>query len=328
MWKEKLIYSGEDQEALDHFEISLDGKSYNFDYNELKRIRPNSLPLNGIQEIEQHSSFNKSGDFYRTKDKLSLYYSIVDEEIFIFSTGENSPGQFTLRFEGKIPDSTRGSYYRMHFSSEPEVIGNTYPQVKDFYHPENPAIYSDSTYTKKHFSFLDQKVFFHHFKMHREAKMTDFISSSFLASSGIFMSKASKGLLENFNLDRKKFFDVKIYHKNLGYDKTFLQLLETDSVDFEKTLFSVEDVTSHTVIEENRFGSLEEMHNERKRLILTKDRPALKLRSLVLTKQFDLFKSPLNMNFYVSKSLKTAIEQAGLIGIKFLDPTFEINRSS
>ena len=76
--------------------------------------------------------------------------------------------------------------------------------------------------------------------LYKSAKITDFISGSFLAQYGLIVSGKVKSLLQDFNLGEHQYYPLEIKHKNhLQNDYWFLRSSSSvdDYIDYEKSNF-------------------------------------------------------------------------------------------
>lgn len=196
-------------------------------------------------------------------------------------------------------------YYEMDLCTESEIVG-TYPQVdvppKYFKVPNN-----FETLSLRSFPEIDPNLEGFIFK--RTAKLTDVLSSHMLHSSiGVFVDKRFKNLIENFYVKNSQFYDCSL----IAADKDSSEQLSENSYFFLHLIYANEILDfSQSVFEDVKTDEMVTIDNEEQRA------PFLRPVTLFLKETPDLFRSPFNIALLVSESLKQAIEEANISGVRF-----------
>jgi len=213
------------------------------------------------------------------------------------------------------------NFYIIKLMSGTKQTGNVYPQCVEM--SKNYPHYAQDSYQKLvHYRLPDFEPNLKAFKLHRKAKQTDVISSTFLYF-GLLVSKRAKEIFENFLLPENKFFPAWIEFKNsISNGFSFFHYVGnySSAIDYAKTEFYVSDYFGYKerivvnnenelddYLENNRIGY--DKHLSTTKYIFEKnEKPTL-----------DFFKmSYTDSNIYISHRLKTALEEANITGIEIV----------
>lgn len=193
----------------------------------------------------------------------------------------------------------------MRLSTESEIVG-AYPQLdvpqKYFKIPNNFETLSSRIFPEKSPN-LENFIF------KRGSKLMDLLSSYLPdLDIGVFVNQKFKDLISNFYVKSSQFYncsliadDKKLADQLAVNPYFFLHVIHVNEiVDFSKSVF--EDLKTNQMI---NIDKEEEMS------------PFLYPVKLLLKETPDLFRSPFNIAFLVSESLKKAMEEANISGVWF-----------
>ncbi len=209
------------------------------------------------------------------------------------------------------------NFYKLDSSASPKIIGR-FPQCQGV-----EGVYDfggqNSIWKILHWEPIDPEIVFPIFKLHRSAKLTDFISYSF-ADSKILMliSIKLRDVLLQHKLPKYQIFNVQVLHKTEFYDYCIFYLSEFNNefIDFERTQFYLSTALG-LWIEPLNINSIESYENIKSSL---KEKTFISISKLVLKDHidFDFFRvyGPMFSSF-VSEDLYQAIVREGIKGIEF-----------
>lgn len=196
-------------------------------------------------------------------------------------------------------------YYSMTLATESEIVG-TWPQLdvpKNYFKVDN------------NFKILSIREFpsvrpnLDNFIFKRSAKLTDVLSSHMLHSSiGVFVNQKFKSLITKFDVKEFQFYDCKL----VSADKNFNDQLATMDYSFFHLIY-INDIVnfSQSVFKDLKTNQLITVDNESQLPMFSSPQ------KLVIKEVPDLFRSPFDINFLVSESLKKAMEEANISGVWF-----------
>ena len=214
-------------------------------------------------------------------------------------------------------------YYILDKSIDPKVVGSDFPQVYKYvkeYKPDAPralyALYKFRT------SFPDYIPELGGFKLSGYAKLTDFLSTPFMAT---LVSPKAKEVLQRYHLCPHRWYPCTIHSRKKIYDYFWLHIISdnSDFVDYKKSTFVEYD------LHEKRgciyVESKEEMLKKRKEIeeqnkgtnwTIWGDRIVMNSK---FDKSLDLFKiTRIDGSTYVSERLKDDILNNELTGYEFI----------
>lgn len=311
--REWTVIGSEATLTLDH-----KGKSHVIRHDDLKRVAPDGTPEAILAAVALLPGAEQRNNSFRAGDRVGLWWVEQDDTLFLIAMGEASPGQDILRLERIIPKSGC-TYGHLQFSADPDVIGPTYPQVRDFHNPPDPSTDSDRAYSRPHADFLDGSVDLTLFEMHGQTRMTDLASSSILTSTGIIVSEKMQAILEAASIPDAAAYPCVVHHRGTAHNMTFLQLLESRAVDWTTSTFVTEvpgDPDSRQPVEAT---SLDALHAVRTELIHRPGRPYLLPHLVCVPSAPDLFRMPVTRKMYISERLQGRLAEADVTGYRIDD---------
>jgi len=196
-------------------------------------------------------------------------------------------------------------YYRMKLSTESEIVG-TWPQLDV---PKNYFKIINNFEILQFREFPSVEPNLDNFIFKRGAKLTDLLSSYLPSTSvGVFVNQKFRDLIANFNVKNFRFYNSSL----IAADKDFTKKLAEDPYFFLHLIYVNEIVDfSQSVFKDLKTGQLIEVNNEDQLPLF------LSPKKLVLKETLDLFRSPFDVDFLVSESLKKAMEEANISGVWF-----------
>lgn len=320
----QTIYHGESAEALDILSFTIQGIDFKVSRVELQLLQNESLRQRSLRAVTLESSLKWVGDRYINAARLPVYLSRSQDLTLIIALGEQTPGSYRAVLEGYFHDETDGdgyypvdpdgkppAYRLLKLVAEPKIQG-TWPQIKDFISIRA----HDRNYSRHHKTFLPEEIEMQDFKLEDRAKHTDFYSSNYLQANGFFVSLRMREILEAFNLGSHRYHDATIHVKGQPEPILFLQLLESEELDFSESRFLVNDRSGqHT--DTLQAESLAWLHEKKLELINLPSRPSLTPTLLSLTQKLDLFKPPLTIDFVMSAALREKFREEKVSGIEY-----------
>ena len=221
-------------------------------------------------------------------------------------------------------------FYKAEDAVATKDVGRVYHQVQDFIFNENYDEHARGLINDADFSrYIDYKINFPYFVLHKDAVLSDWVSSAALRPNLILISPKFLSLLQKYKIDDYQTFKVKIKTKD-GLQDYFLFYMyaperESEFVNWEETTFRIKPYFGEYETDQIiKFGDKQnyiklrmELFNKPKQdqeVELTN----LKLKSELIDK--DMFRFGLiNLGFFVSESLKQEIEKQGITGIRFAE---------
>ncbi|MFC7348962.1 imm11 family protein [Chryseobacterium zhengzhouense] len=196
-------------------------------------------------------------------------------------------------------------YYRMKLSTESEIVG-TWPQLDV---PKNYFKIINNFEILQFREFPSVEPNLDNFIFKRGAKLTDLLSSYLPSTSvGVFVNQKFRDLIVNFNVKNFRFYNSSL----IAADKDFTKKLAENPYFFLHLIYVNEIVDfSQSVFKDLKTGQLIEVNNEDQLPLF------LSPKKLVLKETLDLFRSPFDVDFLVSESLKKAMEEANISGVWF-----------
>ena len=208
-------------------------------------------------------------------------------------------------------------YYSINYSSDPSIVGSTFPQSQDAHHSVNV---DDPAHLWNHFvgksigsAVLPELVF------HPKAKLTDLVSSS-TKNTRLVLSKKLKDLLF-YSIDGRmgEFMPITIWQRGTAIPYWIFNPLgyQFDIIDFEHSeiwlLKSGREQSQQFFGDANSFQKMIE-HTSYPEQIMIK---LLKIKQNVHKDFFAINYLKKGLVYYVSELLKEKIEHSGCTGIEF-----------
>ncbi len=317
-----LFHSGS-PEDLENITFEVEGVCYRVAREDLTLLEPDSLEEKALRAVVLESSLRWTGQTYQNAVGLPVYLWFVDKLVFVIALGEQTSGSFRAVLEGHFVEENAAGYfprdahglapaYRiLQTVAEPKIQG-AWPQIKGFatVRPVDPA------YARKHREFLPADLEMNDFEFAAKLIWTDFFSACVLKSSGFFVAPRIEELLQDFDLGPHQFVVSTVYHNKTPKTIFFLQILDCDSLDYEKSRFLVNDrQDGESVLIQGE--NLEQLYEKRKELMSSPARPSLTPSSLVLTGAPDLFRPPLSTDVLVSARLREAFRAEKVTGVEY-----------
>ena len=214
-------------------------------------------------------------------------------------------------------------YYIIKESTDSQTVGTDFPQVYKYvkeYKPNAPralyALYKFRT------SFPDYIPELGGFKLSGYAKLTDFLSTPFMAT---LVSPKAKEVLQRYHLCPHRWYPCTIHSRKKVYDYFWLHIISdnSDFVDYKKSTFVEYDfsrkgktvhITSKKELLEKK--QLLKEANEGKNITIWADKIVM---NYEFDKELDLFEiTRIDGSTYVSERLKNAILEHELTGYEFI----------
>lgn len=208
-------------------------------------------------------------------------------------------------------------YYAINYSSDPSIVGSTFPQSQDANHPVNV---DDPAHLWNHFvgksigsAVLPELVF------HPKAKLTDLISSSITNTRLVFSKKLKDLLVPSIERQMGEFMPIKILQKNTEIPYWIFNPIgyQFDIIDFEHSeIWLLKSGIEHSqqfFDDANSFQQKIE-HTSYPEQIMIK---LLKIKQNIHKDFFAINYLKRGLVYFVSEQLKEKIEYSGCTGIEF-----------
>ncbi len=208
--------------------------------------------------------------------------------------------------------------YSLSDCLEDKIIGE-YPQVNT-----NPIDDISPYFSRNREGIIDEATILPSYKLNFRAKQTDMLSTSFLDSGCLLISKKFLNLLQDFNLPAHQIFPVKLLHRkkiideyvllSFVFKEEYLKYIIWDQSIFYKTKNFNQDL-----IEAFKVNNIEEMKVLSKE-IENEGFGFLPKPKVVFPKEFDLFKYcfyPMPSDIFCQEKLKNEIENKSISGVDF-----------
>ena len=101
-----------------------------------------------------------------------------------------------------------------------------------------------------------------YFELYKSAKLTDFITGSFLSQYGLIVSDKAKRVFELFNCGKKQFYALTLEHKETKYSNYIFFRTDSngeDYIDYKKSEFYIQKELDFDTRQDFEFNSLKEI---------------------------------------------------------------------
>ncbi len=246
----KSLYKGPDQSKLDKFAVTIDSKDITLLYSELHMLKKDSLHASILMNLFQENSISRN-DFrgYNSLDNLTLYYTNHGKKIIIVSLGEVSRGLYEVVFENVFDSEDQDDtielleYHKLTYSHKPEAMGIAFPQLVKIQGANAAEISEAQQMRSVAENYFDGKTF----AAKLGALRTDFISTSFLAYAGFFISTKLGSLLPEQGETKHK---VNIQYTNDIVEAQFLEF-QLPQVNYPMSRFALRKADGMKIFKEN-----------------------------------------------------------------------------
>jgi len=205
--------------------------------------------------------------------------------------------------------------YELSYSVDEAITGVDDRQITGFIDPENDSRKRTAEYQEIYYDLLGDDFDLTKFCADEGAKPTDFLSSDYLNTDGVFISSDFIKLLDRFFICSHKYRDVYIKHLSEKKDYRFLNLIMCPNINFKESSFVICDEVKDVKYEEIKLSSLQEFRDNINKLSEKKGYDfTIAPQKIVLNSTYDLFKYELSGEFLISESLKNALENSALTG--------------
>jgi hypothetical protein len=209
-------------------------------------------------------------------------------------------------------------YYSLHYSSDPIIIGQAFPQSQESRKEYTTDIKSSFKIKEGYISYdfeLPSPV------LHNKSKLTDLISHSGFYPWILIVSEKLKLILEkNVSLNEVQFIETILISKNREYKYWSVNIFKFryDFINFQKTKFWIDEIVKEKV-EEIFFENQDSFENATSKIIPPK---SISIHDLVLNSNIsqDLFclRYLANGNrFFFSEKLADEITKENCTGMEF-----------
>mgnify|MGYP006959899243 CR=1 FL=1 len=217
-------------------------------------------------------------------------------------------------------------YYLLDYACATRETGSQFPQIQkmsdNYNYQSEDSVYSLSRFTN---SFPDFNPNLDAFILHKNAKISDLLSSSPLMGSGFLISEKFKNALEKNIMPPHKYYPAKIIHKDNSYNYYWIHILcdLTDYVDYNKSEFVIAknytNTKNYIQIKSKKDFLIKKEELKQKDLFLSiKANKIFFIENYFLA--FDLFSvSLIDYDFYISQNLKNIINQEKITGVNLIE---------
>lgn len=317
MKAQRIIYKGSDQSNFASFNLTMAGHEVKCYFSDFEKLTAADIDKQLLDNLVQQNQWTADNQLrFKNANGLPIYTAIKNQHRIFIACGELQPALYALYLEGIVAPQSEpqaSCYQLISIATDTETMG-CYPQVKDFYNPPSKAIYSDRNYARNHKYFLNAEIDLSIFELSPSAKKTDFIAAQFLSSNGFFIRQSVKEILTKYDIPLTKIFTCTAYQNDKPEQIYFLQVLESNNIDYDKSTFLISGGMHNTIHETIRFDSIEALRQKKTELVRTPERPSLEPQNIVLKKQAEIIKMPGTIDFYISPSLQQQFAKAGLTG--------------
>lgn len=202
-------------------------------------------------------------------------------------------------------------------TSEKKIIGTEYPQIQTMGGTVDKNA-PDSLYNVYSDAFPNFIPNLNYFILHKNAKLTDVLSTAMI-SYGFVLNDKVKKILEQFKLPPHKFYPAIVEHKGTFYENYhwFFYICDVlDFIDYNKTKFFITDLVNNKLEDCKNITSSNSLKNVKDVLTgqgyINADIIYLKKD---ITFAYDLLEITFgNYRTYISEKLNDAFKKDGIIG--------------
>lgn len=219
-------------------------------------------------------------------------------------------------------------YYRINYSIDQDITGCKEAQIYDFY---NKSLIKESEIKKYNDNrknrFIDtSQIDIDNFALSAEANLTDILNSNYLFLDGFFISNKLKILFENGIIKNCMFLNTSLYkHNNLIKDYYFFNVIDTENIDYTKTIFRVDStlVSWRDGGKEILISNKEELFEKGWEVVLDDATKTILPKKAYINQYTDILRFANSHFIYCSALLRQKIEEEKLTGIVFEETDIE-----
>ncbi len=205
------------------------------------------------------------------------------------------------------------TFFELSPSVDTKTTGTKKNQINDLLFGGDNGVPVYNKYQEFYYDFLPDDFGMDLFIGNANAKRTDLLSSSFLDTSGYFISQKFENFLSDYKICNYKYMPITIKNLSENNEYRFLNLIKCPLLNFEKSDF---EVTYRKNPEKNHPITLK---SNEEFLIESNNLPDysvhIAVKKAVIKQEIDLFKYEITGRKLISERLKNAIEKSDLKGI-------------